>query len=163
MTEREERRLALVTELLSAKNQFSIAFSQYLATGREYGGGDTLHMREAHFLVAVEPGAGKTMSEVAERLGVTQGAVSQTASRLERKGYLVRRRDEQNHRQIVASLTEKGERFYWRHLRYDQERYLGLDKRLLSVYSDEDLKALVEYEKRMCHIFEKQDLGEPED
>ena len=36
-------------------------------------------------MIAIGPGEGRTMSEIAREMNVTQGAVSQIASRLEKK------------------------------------------------------------------------------
>lgn len=41
---------------------------------REYTAGDKLYMREAHFVIAIGPGEGRTMSEIAREMKVTQGA-----------------------------------------------------------------------------------------
>lgn len=157
MTRQEKKRLQLVSELMGARIHASIAVSKYLATDREYTGGDILHMREAHLIVAIAPGMGKTMSELAEIMGVTIGAVSQIASRLEKKGYLCRQRSVENHRQIVATLTEKGEAFYHRHLDYDSAKFSLVDQNYLYRFTDDQLRALTEYENIICQIFTKKD------
>lgn len=109
-------------------------------------------MREAHFLIAIGPGEGKTMSEIAQKLDVTQGAISQTAARLEKKGYIRRQKCPSNRRLTIARLTEKGEAFYAEHRKYDKNMFARLDSLCFSRYSDEELRMLVDYEKAVWQV-----------
>jgi len=151
----KEPRLKLIYEIMSEKSRSAQALTQYMNANREYGQGDILHMREAHFIVAVGPGEGITMSEIAEKLFVTLGAVSQTAGRLEKKGYILRKRDPGNHRQIVAVLTPKGETFYQQHLRYDSVQFATLDANYFSRFTEEQLCLIRDYEALMYTAFTK--------
>lgn len=152
----DETRLQLIYRILGAKLSASRIAVQYLSKERHYDDSeDRLYMREAHFIMAVGTGEGKTMSELAKELDVTHGAVSQTASRLEKKGYLLRRRDEGDRRQIVAVLTEKGRDFYAQHLEYDSEEFASLDERFFSRFSEEELRMILEYEQFSSVIFDK--------
>ena len=47
-------------------------------------------------------------SEMAQRLGVTNGAVSQTLSRLERKGVIKKAKDPSLKNRVTATFTESG-------------------------------------------------------
>ena len=84
----KEQRIKLIGKLLHQQGNTARAFVQYMDSDREYTAGDKLYMREAHFVIAIGPGEGRTMSEIAREMNVTQGAVSQIASRLEKKGYV---------------------------------------------------------------------------
>lgn len=105
MDDMNDVRLDLIYELLHQKAATARAYMQYIDSDREYVAGDKLYMREAHFVMAIGPGKGKTMSEIAQELDVTQGAVSQTAARLEKKGYIQRQKCPSNYRQTIAMLT----------------------------------------------------------
>jgi len=153
----DEPRLRLVADILGKKRDSSRAFVQYMSASREYDQDEPLYMREAHFITAVEPGEGKIMSEIAEALSVTHGAVSQIAGRLEKKGYILRKRDSSNHRQIVAVLTPKGEDFYQRHIQFDSAKFAAMDQQYLSCFTNEQLKLILDYETRMCAIFTKKE------
>lgn len=148
-----DERLALLGEMLRQKRITTLAYAQYMAQNREYGAGEKLHMREVHFVMAVEPGEGRTMSELASRLDVTQGAVSQLAARLEKKGFVHRSKDAADKRQIVATLTPKGGALYARHTEYDRERYLQINA-ALAEYSDDQLRMFAEYERNARKIFD---------
>lgn len=152
---KEEKRLQLIGEILGKKYLATQAFVQYLNTTREYTNGEDLYMREAHFVTSVQPGEGKTISEVAEILGVTHGAASQTATRLEKKGYILRRKSETDRRQTVVILTPMGEEFCRRHIQYDLEEWANLDREAFKGYSDEELALIRDYEALMYAHFTK--------
>lgn len=153
MTYLDNERLKLISEILGEKANSSRTFTQYMSQKRHYGPEDALHMREAHFILALGPGEGKAMSELARVLSVTKGAVSQTAGRLEKKGCILRRPDPGNRRLVIAVLTEKGEEFYQRHLEFDRAEYAKMDRDYLSRFSEEELRLILEYEERMTALF----------
>ena len=89
---------------------------------------------------------------------VTQGAVSQIASRLEKKGYVCRRKNEENKRQIIAFLTEKGEQFYTEHQRYDESMHRQMDEIALNRFNEEELQCIFEYEQIMEMLLKEEAL-----
>lgn len=58
---------------------------------------------------------------IAEILGVTKGAVSQVANKLEKRGVIIKKKDESNQSRIILSLTSKGERLYEIHEAFHAE------------------------------------------
>ena len=62
----------------------------------DIGHGILLHTSEVHLLEFCARYPDESMTRLSERLGITKGAVSQTAFRLEKKGYLTRGRQEGN-------------------------------------------------------------------
>lgn len=72
--------------------------------------GRTLSIREIHVIGeafdAVQRGD-NTMSELSRRLGVTVGTLTVSVSTLERKGFLLRRRDEEDKRLVRILPSEK--------------------------------------------------------
>ena len=158
MENEQKERLALIRSILINKQESSRSFVQYMLTNHEYVEGEILYMREAHFIIMVGPGEGKTMSEIAQRMEVTKGAVSQTASRLEKKGYILRQRAKDNGRGVVAVLTPKGEKFYHQHQQYDMQEFTEMDQNYLSDFTVEQLQMIERYEKQMCAIFTKKNV-----
>lgn len=156
MSYQDEPRLQLVADIMNTKQKASRAFVQYMTDSHEYGPETELHMREAHFITALTPGKGTAMSDVAQNLAVTHGAVSQTASRLEKKGYIVRKRDPENHRVVQAFLTPKGEEFYQSHIQYDSEKFAQMNKAFFSKCSDSELELIRDYENVMYAMFTKE-------
>ena len=95
-----------IQALMEAKRRGMEAHERYLNQARSYAPGEELYMREMHFVMAVGPSQSPTMSEIAKRLDVTHGAVSQIAARLEKKGLIRREKDPADRRQTVVMLTE---------------------------------------------------------
>ena len=96
------------------------AYGQYISALREYLPGSNLYMREVHFIAAASPTQAISIAQIAHKMEVTPGAVSQIAARLEKKGYITRCRAPGDRRQILVSLTEDGRRLYAWHEAYDR-------------------------------------------
>lgn len=149
-------RIQLVERLLLTCAESAVAITGYLEKPRKYHQeeDESLFMREAHFVVALGTEEHITMSEMAERLNVTRGAVTQIANRLEKKGYVVRTKDHDDKRQTTIVLTKKGKAFCAEHIAYDRQRYLTISK-FLEEFSDEDLAKFIHYEQVMRELFTK--------
>ena len=148
-------RIELVQQLLRECVLSAAAVDAFLEKPRKYAADDNLYMREVHFVVAVGPDRSPTMSEMARSLNVTQGAVTQMVSRLEKKGYVVRSKDVRDKRMTTVSLTDQGRRLYEEHLIYDQKKF-AFSSEYLNKYRDEDLEKLIEYEHLVQQLFTNQ-------
>jgi DNA-binding MarR family transcriptional regulator len=73
-------------------------------------GGVRLHPSEIHVLLLVEAGQGTNATRMAEVLGITKGAISQTLTRLERKGLIEKERDPRAKNELTLSFTPLGRR-----------------------------------------------------
>src|SRR5690554_478470 len=69
--------------------------------------GIALSMSEVHALEAIDKSVGKTMSEVAKRLRITQGTLTVNINRLTNKGFVYRVQDEKDRRIYRLKLTDK--------------------------------------------------------
>lgn len=67
-----------------------------------------LYHSEIHLLSYIEKHPDLHPAGIARALGLTRGAVSQTAKRLEQKGFLTRRSDPADSRRALLRPTEKG-------------------------------------------------------
>ena len=67
-----------------------------------------LSITEIHVIEAIGIGNRKMMSEIADILEVTMGTLTIAMTKLEKKGYVVRKRDERDRRIVVCSLTRRG-------------------------------------------------------
>lgn len=149
-------RLALVERILLECTHSAVAVTGFMEKPRKYNGenDENLFMREVHFVVALGTEAQITMSEMAERLNVTRGAVTQIADRLEKKGYIVRVKDPEDKRHTTVSLTEKGKELCAEHIAYDRQSHLFISE-FLGEFSDEDLVKFIRYERLIQEIFIK--------
>lgn len=147
-------RVELAQRLLHECILSAAAVNSFLEKPRRYAEADDLYMREVHFVVAVGPDRSPSMGEMAQQLGVTQGAVTQMATRLEKKGYLSRTKDARDKRVTIVTLTEKGRELCARHILYDRGRYAHTGD-VLSEFSDADLERLIHYEHLVQELFTK--------
>lgn len=147
-------RLKLVGQLLKECTATAAVVSSFLKTPQKYVSDDRLYMREAHFVVAIGPEGHPTMSEMAERLNVTQGAVTQMATRLETKGYVVREKASADRRQTTVSLTEKGKSLCADHIAFDSVEHQRASD-LLAEFSDEELERLIRFQHIIREMYTK--------
>jgi len=76
---------------------------------------------EMHIVKIVKENEGIHVTGIAEILGVTKGAVSQVANRLEKRGIIWKEKDDSNQSRLVLTLTEKGENLYQVHEDFHNE------------------------------------------
>lgn len=65
---------------------------------------------EVHLMLVIRDRVATNATRIAEELGVTKGAVSQSLSRLERKGVLIKSRDTDNKNELTLTFTPLGQR-----------------------------------------------------
>lgn len=63
---------------------------------------------EIHTIAAVGLHSKDPMSLIASRLGVTLATLTAAIGRLEKRGLVVRERDQEDHRRVLVSLTKEG-------------------------------------------------------
>ena len=61
------------------------------------------------------------MSQIAKTLSVTTGTLTKAMDSLEKKGYVLRRRSEQDKRVVYITLTDRGVRAYRHHEKFHQD------------------------------------------
>lgn len=88
---------------------------------RYYGIDEQLFEAEIHMIKSIKENEGIHVTGLADKLGVTKGAVSQIIMKLERKGMIVKDKDVSNQSRLVLMLTPKGETAYVNHEKFHQE------------------------------------------
>jgi DNA-binding MarR family transcriptional regulator len=87
-----------------------------------------LYPSEIHLILLIHQEQDTNATIMAEKLGVTKGAISQTLSRLEKKGMLRKIKDPYNKNELTVEFTPLGQQAIQQylqlmasvHLRYDQ-------------------------------------------
>ncbi len=113
--------------------------------------GIPLSMSEVHTLEAIEKSEGKTMSEIARSLRITQGTLSVNINRLTRKGYVYRVQDENDRRIFRLKLTDKSTQILEIHNVFHEE----LIDTLVSKLSSQEQDLLVDSLSQVNTYFEK--------
>ena len=94
---------------------------------RTFGSAGSLTPSEIHTIDAIGTENGIIMSELAERLGVTKGAVTQLVKRLEAKDLIIRTSHPVDSRSVILSLTNKGKIAYEAHEQLHLDFYQHLN------------------------------------
>jgi DNA-binding MarR family transcriptional regulator len=123
-----------------------------------FGTGILMHQKEIHTVQAIGRNPGINVTKLAEHIGVTKGAVSQTIKKLTRKGLLKRTHAPGNAKEVVLELTDLGwvgfrnhEKFHMETFNIAQEYYgeqLKNKLERISLAVDDLNEILVEYGKR---------------
>ena len=79
-------------------------------------------------------------------MNITQGAATQIAGRLMKKGFIRKDKDPQDKRYSVISLTDDGNRVYGEYLEYDRLRSKEITAYLDENFSEEDIRTILRYE-----------------
>lgn len=85
---------------------------------RYYGTDVQLSHAEIHMIKAIKANEEIHITGLANQLGVTKGAVSQIAGRLEKKGLLIKEKDIYNQSKLILRLTAQGEIAHHNHENY---------------------------------------------
>ena len=136
-------------ELLRVLDRVVGRLSAMYQAPREYGTGGPLYSSEIHTIQAIGKSIGINVTQLAEKMGVTKGAVSQMVSKLVEKGMVRKTRAQDNAKEVVLELTELGRIGFRTHERFDMKvldsvrEYCGSDlgtklDTFLSVMTDFD-------------------------
>lgn len=82
-----------------------------------------LHPSEIHLMQVIHERPDLNAGEMAQRLGVTNGAVSQTLARLVRKGVIIKSKEPSLKNRVTASCTSSGQAAL---RRFEEERAASL-------------------------------------
>ncbi|MDE7276155.1 MAG: MarR family transcriptional regulator [Lachnospiraceae bacterium] len=145
----------LTKEVIVATRNATIAYHNYMYTDREYIKGQKLYLREIHFLLCIGTDKNLTMSEIAHKMNVTQGAATQIAGRLIKKGLIRKDKHPEDKRYTVISLTADGVKAYEEYLEYDSLRNKELTACLNNNFTEENILTILKYEKMIQDICQK--------
>jgi DNA-binding MarR family transcriptional regulator len=110
---------------------------------RKVGLTGKLYHSERHLLDKIKDIPGLNISEFAEAVGMTKGAVSQFVKKLEKKGLVERYKKETNEKEIFLKLTEDGLRIYSEHRKRNEETIKPLLDEIQQ-HSDEQIQFFID-------------------
>ena len=106
--------------LIAKFSRVSNLWQQLDSKPRKFGTENDLSGSEIHLIEVVGQSEGLSVTDLAKRLGITKGAVSQTLKRLEAKELIVKEVDPANTSRITVSLSTKGKVAYYSHLQWHE-------------------------------------------
>ena len=132
------------------------------APSLSFGTGISMYRREIHTIQAIGKKPGINITALAEYMGVTKGAVSQTIKKLIRKGLVRKTYAPSNAKEVVLELTDLGWVGFHNHEKFHMEA-LGIAREYFGNQFENkfeaieavmtDLNAILdEYEKRLKKV-----------
>ena len=117
-----------------------------------------LSITEIHTIEAIGKEGNRTMGEIANDLRITVGTLTTAINRLIKKGYVERKRIEEDRRVVVVYLTESSKKVFDEHTLFHKEMIDEVAKN----FEDYELKVLTKALSKVSEFFEDkyQDLKE---
>ncbi|MFV0412100.1 MAG: MarR family winged helix-turn-helix transcriptional regulator [Oscillospiraceae bacterium] len=106
--------MQIVEKMYQTVNIFTAEAKQ----ARDYGTGHLLYHAEVHLITAIYNHKNAKASELAEALGITNGALTQVAHKLVNKGLIERYKLDPDKRETYFRLTQQGRIVYHGHEQY---------------------------------------------
>ena len=122
--------------LVAKFSRVSKLWQQQESKPRKFGTEDDLSGSKIHVIEVVGQNEGLSVTDLAKRLGVTKGAVSQKLKRLEAKELVVKEVDPANTSRITVSLSTKGKVAYYSHLQWHEAMDGGFRKYFVNLPED---------------------------
>ncbi|WP_331000369.1 MarR family winged helix-turn-helix transcriptional regulator [Proteiniclasticum sediminis] len=113
--------------------------------------GSDLSITEMHTIHAVGEGNPRTMTEISRDLNVTMGTLTTGIDKLIRKGYVVRKRTEEDKRIVLVELTDQGVEAKRMHDAFHQD----MINTVISGLDDQEEAVLVESLRRLMGFFDE--------
>lgn len=113
--------------------------------------GSDLSITEMHTIHAVGEGKPRTMTEISRDLNVTMGTLTTGIDKLIRKGYVVRKRIEEDKRIVLVELTDQGVEAKRMHDAFHQD----MINTVISGLDDQEEAVLVESLRRLMGFFDE--------
>lgn len=119
MNQKNDEIKKLILQFVKIMNRYSALEHRAF----DFGIGRMLYPSEIHTIEAVGNNEGLIARDIAECMGISKSAVSQTLNKLERKGLVRKVRAEENGKEVLLFLTEEGQKAYRGHERFHAAIY----------------------------------------
>jgi DNA-binding MarR family transcriptional regulator len=103
-------------------------FNRFEKIPMDFGVEEMLYPSEIHTIEAVGKNARINVTQLAELLGVTKGAVSQMVNKLVRKQFLAKTKLPRGAKEVFLELTPKGKKAFKGHEKFHKEMFLDFLK-----------------------------------
>jgi len=110
--------------------------------------GVKLFPSEIHILLYIGNGKSTNATNMSNKLGISKSAVSQTISRLEKKGVIVKDKDPYNKNELVISFTSFGQKAFGCYKKEQVLNQMHFDQ-YLNELSDNDRGVIYKFLKEM--------------
>ena len=123
----------------------------YRNSPRNYGSDELLYMTEVHTIQMIGDFPGLSLNELADKTYRTKSAMSLIIKNLSAKGLVKRKRNKDDNRRYILTLTKEGEEIYKYHQEFDLKNYkeilCGLKEQ-----TDIDINDLMDVSRIMIYL-----------
>jgi DNA-binding MarR family transcriptional regulator len=109
-------------------NKAVTVLSKEKKVARDYGIGFPMNHAEVHLLDTINQHQGENTSQLAQRNGITKGAVAQITKKLLEKGLITAFQTPENRKEVYFELTKLGKKVVSGHDRHHRRLNAGLSK-----------------------------------
>lgn len=138
-------RTLLLQQVTHLFNRILSKFQSIENKPRDFGTGDLLSRSEIHVLAGIYDNPLVSVTDLAGKLGVTKGAISQMVGKLSGKGYVRKLQSVDDRKEILLALTQKGQQATENHNEYHKQMF----ERYCSDLSMEEVEAFLAVIKRI--------------
>ncbi|MBQ7774878.1 MAG: MarR family transcriptional regulator [Lachnospiraceae bacterium] len=107
-------------------------YNQKTKKPKTYGTEDLLYAAEVHLIEIIGSYEQITTTKLAQVLGITKGAVSQTTTKLLQKGLIEKVNSPERTNEVFISLSDSGKRVF----AYHREMHAGMQKEIQKILQD---------------------------
>ncbi len=116
--------------------------------------GKSLHPSELQLLMFIYHVQDTNITAIASEMGLTKGAISQTLSRLEKKGIIIKETFPKKKNELQVQFSESGEELMAQ-LNKSQKSVEGKYRRYIQSLSEEQKRTISDFLDKMVQIMEK--------
>ena len=111
-----------MTEHTNQVYKFVKIYNDYANAPRDYGTGEKVNMLSVHIMSDIEEHPGITVTELAEEWVRTKGSISQVIKNLDENGYIIKKKEGNNNKNVHLYPTSKGVELSLAHKMYDARK-----------------------------------------
>lgn len=115
-----------------------------------------LYPSEVHMLLMIKNDIDTNATEMAKHLCLTKGAVSQTISRLEKKGIIIKTKDAYNKNELSLTLSELGNEVYAQ-CQSIRDSFMGKHLDYISKLTPNEKEIVLFFLENMNRVFDGKD------
>jgi DNA-binding MarR family transcriptional regulator len=120
--------------------------NKYISLEKElynFGIDELLTPAEIHTIDCIGRNSGINVTNLAEKLGVTKGAVSQMVNKLKKRDLVTKLKDSENDRDVILLLSKKGKMAFGGHIKFHMDMYNDI-MRLIENISTNEINSFME-------------------
>lgn len=145
----------LTTQMIHKFERVMSKYSKAEKKPKDYGTNELLYKSEIHTIEAIGKNNKINVTQLAQYLGITKGAVSQMIDKLIKKGLVNKNMISPTENEVSLELTEKGILAYNGHETYHKELYAKISKRL-SYLPDDNIEIFTDILSELEKFLDKQ-------